>query len=154
MTVGLALQRVRVNIVAFEQFAFFSRGALSSELPSADGDHLIFTIAFINAHQHWHAEYAIRTSKLGSTFSFELHLIDSEHVHLFVFLVETALLEFVEWVNVELVFLFDVLDVLLDFEEVWCQSRPALWRMNRPDVYAPTLNTGCCDERTCRVPLR
>jgi hypothetical protein len=68
-------------------------------------------------------------------------------------LIKTALLEFVEWMNVKLVFLFDVLDILLDFEEVWCQSRPALWRMNRPDVDAPTLNTGCCDERTCGVPL-
>lgn len=92
MTVGLALQRVRVNIVAFEQLAFFSRGALSSELPSANGYHLILAVAFVDTHQHWHPEDAVGTSELRSAFSFELHLIDSEDIDFFVFLVEAALL--------------------------------------------------------------
>lgn len=153
MPIRLSRRRVGVHIVALEQLTLFSCRALPPELPSTNGDHFIFTVALINTHEDWHAEYAIRSSKFSSSLSFELHLIDSKDIDLFVFLVETSLLELVEWMDVKLVFLFDVFDVLFNFEEVWCKGGPALWRVDRPDVDASAFNASCCNEWARWVPL-
>jgi hypothetical protein len=115
MPIRLSRWRVSVHIVALKQLTLFSCCALPPELPGANGNHLIFTVAFINAHEHRHTEDAIGTCEFGSALSFELHLVDGKDINFFVFLVETTLLEFVERVDVEFVFLLDVFDVLFHF---------------------------------------
>jgi hypothetical protein len=88
MSVGLALQRICVKIVAFEQLAFFPRSALPPELSSTDGDHLILAVTLIDTHQHRHSEDAVW---VRTAFPFELHWVDSEDVDFFVLLIEAAL---------------------------------------------------------------
>lgn len=120
--VAIRLSRIGVQIVAFEQLALFPRSALPPELSCTDSDHLIFAVALVNAHQHWHAENAVLAGELRSAFSFKLHLVDSQDIDFFVFLVETAFLELVKRMDVEFVFLFNVFDVLFYLEEVGCES--------------------------------
>jgi hypothetical protein len=149
VAIGLALHRVCVKTVAFEQFAFLSRSALPSELASANSDHLLFAVAVIDAEEHRHPEDTVR----ASAFSLELHRVDSEDVDFFVLLIEAALLQLVERMNVELVFSFNVLYVFFDFGEVRGESGPALGRVYRPDVDFAGLDAGCGDVWTGGVPL-
>ena len=149
MAIGLALHRICVETVALEQFAFLSRSALPSELTRANGDHLLFAVAIVDAEEHRHPEDTVR----ASAFSLELHRVDSEDVDFFVLLIEAALLQLVERMNVELVFSFNVLYVFLDLGEVRGESGPALGRVDRPDVYFAGLDAGCGDVWAGGVPL-
>jgi hypothetical protein len=82
-----------------------------------------------------------------------LHWVDSEDVDLFVLLIEAALFQLIEGVDVELVLLLDVLYVFFDFEEVRGESGPALGRVDPPDVYFAALDPGCGNIWAGRVPL-
>jgi hypothetical protein len=149
VAIGLALHRVGVKSVAFEQLAFLPRSALPSELTRANGDHLLFAVAIVDAEEHRHPEDTVR----ASAFSLELHRVDSEDVDFFVLLIETTLLQLVERMNVELVFSFNVLYVFFDFGEVRGESGPALGCVYRPDVDFAGLDAGCGDVWTGGVPL-
>ena len=150
MPVRFALHRVCIEIVAFEQLAFFSRSALPPELASANGDHFILAVTVIDTYQHRHSEDAVW---VRSALPLELHWIDSEDVDLFVLLIEAPLFELIKRVDVELVLLLDVLYVFLDFEEVRCESGPALGRVDPPDVDFAALDTGCGNIWAGGVPL-
>jgi hypothetical protein len=149
VAVGLALHRVGIKPVAFEQLAFLSRSTLPPELPRANGDHLLFAVAVVDTEEHRHPEDTVR----APAFSLELHRVDSEDVDFFVLLIEAALLQLVERMNVELVFSFNVLYVFLDLGEVRGESGPALGRVDRPDVYFAGLDAGCGDVWAGGVPL-
>ena len=150
MPIRFALHRVCIEIVAFEQLAFFSRSALPPELASANGDHFILAVTVIDAYQHRHSEDAVW---IGSALPLELHWIDSEDVDLFILLIEAPLFELIKRVDVELVLLLDVLYVFLDFEEVRGESGPALGRVDPPDVDFAAFDTGCGNIWAGGVPL-
>jgi len=101
------------------------------ELTGAHCHNLILTVARLNVQNNGHPEF--RLSVRGGEFRGRyFDGLDGEDVDLLVFLVEPALVQLFEWLNVKFIFALDVFDVFLYFEEVGGKGGPALGLQNGP----------------------
>jgi hypothetical protein len=87
-------------------------------------------------------------------FRHHLYRLHGEHVHLIVFLVKSALMDFFQRLDVKFVFALNVFHIFFDFGEIGGKRGPALGLRNRPEPDATGINPDGGHKGTKGVPLR
>jgi len=83
---------------------------LTPILPCTNGNHFILTVTCINVQQYRHPEFLRHLPRLDR--------IDRQYIYFLVFEVQSPLVYFLNWMNVEFIFALHVFNILFHFRKI------------------------------------